>query len=121
MLKPRMAAMSFFSIAIFIGVAVFAAGGLAAFLAHAPYVALVAITLLLLVAALFTRAHLGSGVQEDRSNRWVIPALGVLGLAGAIVPPVCDRSDFAVIDGETVRWISVALYAIGGALRLAPV
>ncbi len=121
MLKPRMAATSVVSVAVFLGAAVFSAGGLAAFLARPPYVALVAITGLLVVAALFTNAHLGSGVQEDRGNRWVIAALGVLGLAAAIASPICDRFDFAVIDGDAMRWTGVALYALGGALRLAPV
>ena len=31
-----------------------------------------------------------------------------------------DRFDFLVFGGENVRWLGVLLYAIGGALRLAP-
>ena len=32
-----------------------------------------------------------------------------------------DRLDFLTFGGEGVRWIGVALYAVGGVLRLAPV
>ncbi len=121
MLKPRMAALSLGSVAVFLGLAVFAAGGFSALAANGPLVALVLATFALLVAAVFTRASLSTGVREDRSNRWVIGALGLLGLAGAVAPPLCERTGFLLVDGEAVRWLGVALYALGGALRLAPV
>ena len=78
-------------------------------------------TVALLVAAFFTNATLSSGEREDRTNRWVIPALTVVSLAMAIAPPLCDRFDVLTFGGEGVRWTGVALYAVGGVLRLAPV
>ena len=61
------------------------------------------------------------GEREDRSNRWVIAAIGVIGLLAAFLPAYTDRLDVWTIDGDTVRWIGVALYVVGGALRLWPV
>lgn len=121
MLNAKMAATSVASVALFIGVAIAAAGGVAALLSDAPLIALVAVTVALLVAAMFTKASLSSGVREDRSNRWVIGALGVLGFAIAVAPPLCWRLGWLTFGGEVLRWVGVALYALGGALRLAPV
>ena len=60
-------------------------------------------------------------LREDRSNRWVIAALGVIGLLSAWLPAYTERKEFWTIGGDTVRWIGVVLYAGGGALRLWPV
>jgi protein-S-isoprenylcysteine O-methyltransferase Ste14 len=32
-----------------------------------------------------------------------------------------DRNEFWTIDGDTIRWLGVLLFAVGGALRLWPV
>jgi protein-S-isoprenylcysteine O-methyltransferase Ste14 len=72
-------------------------------------------------AALFTEGNLSSGVREDRANRWVIVAFALIGVLSAYLPAYTDRKDFWTLDGETIRWIGVALFAIGGALRLWPV
>ena len=40
------------------------------------------------------------GVREDRSNRWVIGALGVLGFADAYLPAYSDRHDILTFGGE---------------------
>jgi protein-S-isoprenylcysteine O-methyltransferase Ste14 len=60
-------------------------------------------------------------VREDRGNRWVIWAFGVLGLVNGYLPAYADRIDFWTIDGDTVRWLGVVLFAIGGAIRVWPV
>ncbi len=121
LLKSRMAAMSVASVAVFLGLAVVSAGGVSAVASRPPMLALGAVTVAMFVAALFTRASLSSGEREDRGNRWVIGALGVLGLAIAILPPLGDRNGWLVVGGVGVRWLGVVLYALGGALRLAPV
>ena len=74
-----------------------------------------------MVAAQFSPGNLSAGEREDRSNRWVIAAIGVLGLLGAWLPAYTDRIDFLTVDGDTVRWIGVVLYLAGGVLRLWPV
>jgi len=69
-------------------------------------------------AALFTQGHIGAGEREDRSNRWVIVAFGLLGLLFGYLPAYTERKGFWVIDGDAVRWIGVVLFALGGALRI---
>lgn len=120
MLSPRMAATAVISTAVFLGLAIVGEGGFAAFFSHGALIALALATVAMIVASLFSNATLSSGVREDRGNRWVIAALGVFGLAAAIVPALADRFDILEFDGENVRWVGVLLYAVGGALRLAP-
>ena len=61
------------------------------------------------------------GEREDRSNRWVLPVFGVIGFASAYLPAYTDRIGFWTIDGDSVRWLGVFLFAVGGALRIGPV
>jgi len=83
----------------YLGLAVLGWGGLAAFLAHPPLIAL----------------------AGDRGNRWVIPAFALIGLAAAYLPAYTDRKEFWAIDGDTLRWLGVVLFVAGGALRIWPV
>jgi protein-S-isoprenylcysteine O-methyltransferase Ste14 len=121
MTKPRLAAVTILSLAAYLGLAIFGAGGANRFFSHPPLAAVAAVTIALGVAALFAEGHLGSGVREDRSNRWVIAALGVLGLIDAYLPAYTDRIDFLTFGGEGVRWVGLLLYTAGGVLRIAPV
>jgi protein-S-isoprenylcysteine O-methyltransferase Ste14 len=97
------------------------AAGLSDYLSHPPLIALAVILLALTAVALFSRGNLSSGEREDRSNRWVLLAFGVLGLLSAFLPAYTDRHDFWTIDGESFRWLGVVLFAAGGALRILPV
>jgi protein-S-isoprenylcysteine O-methyltransferase Ste14 len=105
----------------YLGLAVLGWGGFAAFFSHPPLVAVAIVTFMLAGAALFTSANVSSGEREDRGNRWVLVAFGVLGLAAGYLPAYTDRIDFWTIDGDAMRWLGVALFAAGGALRIAPV
>ena len=51
----------------------------------------------------------------------MIAAFGVHGVADAYLPAFTDRINFLTFGGDGVRWLGVALYSAGGALRLAPV
>jgi hypothetical protein len=65
--------------------------------------------------------NLSPGVRKDRANRWVIAVFGLIGLLEACLPAYTDRKRFWTLDGDTIRWVGVALFAAGGALRLWPV
>jgi protein-S-isoprenylcysteine O-methyltransferase Ste14 len=116
-----MGLLSVVSIALFLGLAVLGWGSFAAFFAHPARVAVVVITFLLVAAALFTQGNLSPGEREDRANRWVLAVFLPIGLLGAYLPAWCDRTGFWIVDGDAARWLGVALYAAGGALRLWPV
>src|SRR5579872_3033994 len=93
-------------------IAILLLGGWKAFVSHSPLIALVVVTLAMLVVAPFSNVNLSSGEKEDRANRWVFIAFSVIALASAVVPPYADRIDFWTIDGETTRWIGVAVYIL---------
>ena len=109
------------SLALYIGLAIAGAGGASRFFSHSPLIALTIVAVALGLASLFSEGHLGSGAREDLSNRWVLGAFAVLGLADAYLPAYTDRHEFLTFGGERVRWFGVALFALGGILRLWPV
>ena len=96
-------------------------GGLAAFFSHPALIALAFALFALAGVALFAGGNLSSGVREDRSNRWVIVALMLIGLLDAFLPAWTDRKEFWTLDGDAIRWLGVVLFAVGGALRIWPV
>jgi protein-S-isoprenylcysteine O-methyltransferase Ste14 len=105
----------------YLGLAILGRGGFAAFFAHPALSALAILFAALAIAALFAGGNLSPGVREDRANRWVIGALGLIGLLAAWLLPWCDRKDFWTLDGDAIRWLGILLFAAGGALRLWPV
>ena len=105
----------------YLGLAVLGRGGSAVFFSRPALVALSLVLFALSGAALFTKANLSSGEREDRGNRWVLIAFGVLGLLAGYLPAYTDRKEFWTIDDDTIRWLGVLLFAAGGALRLWPV
>jgi len=107
--------------AAYLGLAVLGWGGFAAFFSHAALVAVTAATFIMSGVALFSEGNLSSGEREDRANRWVIPAFAFLGLLTAYLPAYFDRNGFLTLDGDAIRWLGVALFIVGGALRLWPV
>jgi protein-S-isoprenylcysteine O-methyltransferase Ste14 len=94
---------------------------LAAYCSHSALVAIALATLVMTIVSLFSEVNLSSGEQEDRANRWVLPAFGVIGLLSGYLPAYTDRVDFWTFGGEGVRWLGALLFIGGGALRLWPV
>ena len=107
--------------AVYLGLAVLGWGGFATFFSHPALIALAIAQVALSGIAFFAGGSLSPGVREDRSNRWVLAAIIPIGLLGAYLPAYTDRKEFWTLDGDTVRWLGVALFAAGGALRLWPV
>lgn len=106
---------------LYLGLAVLGRGGMTAFFAHPALRAMAVITTLLYIAGIFSEGNLSPGEQEDRGNRWVLPVFTTIGFISAYLPAYTDRVDFLTVDGESVRWLGVALYFAGGVLRLWPV
>src|ERR1700735_1545572 len=121
MIKSRLAVVTVLSIIAYLGLAIVGAGGSGRVFFYSPLTAVALVTIALGVAALFSEGHIGPGVKEDRSNRWVVAALGVLGVIDAYLPAYTDRIDFLTFGSEAVRWVGFFLYSAGGVLRLAPV
>lgn len=106
---------------VYLGLAVLGWGGFSAFFSHPALIALTVVTVAISFASLFVGGNLSAGVREDRGNRWIIAAAGLIGLLSAYLPAYTDRIGFWTIDGDAVRWLGVVLFAVGGALRLWPV
>jgi protein-S-isoprenylcysteine O-methyltransferase Ste14 len=106
---------------VYLLLAILGWGGVAAFFCRPAFVALTVVLVALAIAGVFVGGNLSPGVREDRGNRWVLIVFTVLGLLLGYLPAYTDRHDFWTIDDNAVRWIGVALFAIGGAARLWPV
>lgn len=118
---PAPAALAIIGTLGYLALAVLGWGSFTAFFSHPARIALTVAVFLMVAAALFSGGNLSSGEREDRGNRWVLVAFGVIGLLAAYLPAYTDRIDVWTIDGDTVRWIGVALFVAGGVLRLWPV
>jgi len=105
----------------YLGLAILVRGGLAAFFSHPALIALTIALLAMSAATLFSEGNLSSGTREDRTNRWVIGAFALIGFFLAWLPAYTDQKGIWVLDGEVVRWLGVALFVGGGALRVWPV
>jgi len=121
MTTPGLAFANIVGTLAYLGLAVLGWGGLTAFFSHPALIALAIALFVLSGAALFSRGNLSPGEREDRANRWVIPAFALIGLLAGYLPAYTDRKGFWTLDGETIRWLGVVLFAAGGALRLWPV
>jgi len=97
-------------------VAVLGWGGPSAFFSHPALVGLSVALFGLALLAYFAGGNLSSGVREDRGNRWVIAVLAIIGIASAYLPAWSDRHEFWTFGGDAVRWLGVALFALGGIL-----
>jgi len=116
--------MAFFTIVgsvAYLALPIIAWGGIAPYFADPARTLAVVATMAMAVIAIFSGGNISAGEREDRSNRWVLVAFGVLGLLAGILPAYTDRIGVWTIDGDTTRWIGLALYIVGGTLRLWPV
>jgi protein-S-isoprenylcysteine O-methyltransferase Ste14 len=118
-LKIRLSA--FAGTFFYLGLAVLGWGGFAPFFAHPARIAVTVIFFVLTIASVFTAGNLSTGEREDRGNRWVLAAFGILSIVSAYLCAYTDRKDTWVLDGDAVRWAGVVLLIPGGIIRLWPV
>jgi protein-S-isoprenylcysteine O-methyltransferase Ste14 len=118
---PRIALATILATVAYLGLAILGRGGFAAFFSHPALVALAIVLFVLAGVALFSEGNLSPGEREDRANRWVLIPFLVIGLLAAYLPAYTDRKGFWTLDGDTIRWLGVILFAAGGALRIWPV
>jgi protein-S-isoprenylcysteine O-methyltransferase Ste14 len=119
--KPKVMLLGVLTALVQFALAVVGWGGWQPFFAHRALIALAAVTVVLLIVAPFSSGNVSTGEKEDRSNRWVLAAFSLLALVNAYVPAYTDRKGIWILDGDTIRWVGIFLYAAGGALRLWPV
>jgi protein-S-isoprenylcysteine O-methyltransferase Ste14 len=120
-LTPKLVFMTVVGSLGYLGLAILGSGGFAAFFSHPALIALTIVGFVLTGVTLFSSGNLSPGEREDRGNRWVLAAFGVIGLLMAYIPAYTDRMEFWTLDGDAVRWLGVALFSAGGALRIWPV
>ena len=108
-------------VSAYVFLAVLGWGGLRPFFSHSALTALVLVLVVLSIVSFFAGGNVNTGVREDRGNRWVIVVFVIIGFLNAYLPAYTDRKELWTIDGDAVRWIGVALFAAGGALRIWPV
>ena len=118
---PKVAFIAIVGSLAYFGLAILGWGSFAAFFSHPALIALAIVGIVLTGVALFSGGNLSPGEREDRGNRWVLAAFGVIGLLLAYRPAYTDRKGFWTLDGDAVRWLGVVLFAAGGALRIWPV
>lgn len=107
--------------AAYFALAILGWGGVAAFFSRPALLALAVATGVLVIFAYLAGGNVNPGVREDRGNRWVVGAFSVIGVLLGFFPAYTDRIGFWTIDGERIRWLGIALYLAGGALRVWPV
>jgi len=119
--SPRSALFIIVATLAYLGLAILGWGGFAAFFSHPALIVLTLALFALSGVALFSKGNLSSGEREDRANRWVIVAFGLVGVLAAYLPAYTDRKGFWTLDGDAIRWVGVVLFAAGGVLRIWPV
>src|SRR5260370_34312214 len=118
---PRVAFITVVATLAYLGLAILGWGSFTAFFSHPPLIALVIVGFVLTGVALFSGGNLSPGEREDRGNRWLLAAFGVIGILLAYLPAYTARKDFWTVDGDTSRLLGVVLSAAGGAPRRWPV
>ena len=117
-LTPRMALTNMAATFAYLGLAVLGWGGVNAFFSHPALIAVAAATLVMPAVA-FTSGNLSPGVREDRTNRWVIAAFGIIGLLAAYLPAYADRKGFWTFDGILFAGLAFSSMSSAGLQDLA--
>jgi protein-S-isoprenylcysteine O-methyltransferase Ste14 len=108
-------------VALFTTLGIAAWGDAGGFFAHPARLAGVALALLIMLSTAFSGC---SGFRRrgrtTSAHRRTVPPIFVVILLMAWLPPYCDRRDLWTLDGDVTRYSGLAIYALGGALRVLP-
>src|SRR6478609_7153536 len=99
-LRPKLIVSTILGTLAYLGLAILGLGGFAAFFSHPALIALTVVLFLLSAVAPFSAGNLSPGEHEDRGNRWVLAAFGVISLLLGYVPAYDDRTELWTIDGD---------------------
>src|SRR6516225_4749916 len=83
---PKVALITEVATLAYLGQGLHGWGSFAAFFSHPPLIALVIVGFVLAGVALFSGGNLSPGEREDKGNRWVLAAFGVIGILLAYLP-----------------------------------
>src|ERR1700746_1724553 len=102
MTTPKLTLITIVATLAYLGLVILGWGGFAAFFSHSALIALAVVLFAWSGVALFSGGNLSPGVREDRANRWVIVAFGLIGLLAAYVPAYTDRKGVWTLDGDEI-------------------
>jgi protein-S-isoprenylcysteine O-methyltransferase Ste14 len=103
----------------YLGLAVWIWGDWRGFLGHPARVGVCVLTVVLAVASIFSGcAPFSRGKREDTEDHWIFVPMILITLALAGLPPYTDRLDLWSLDGDAVRYLGLAFFAVGGVLRV---
>ena len=88
-------------------------GWVTAFFSHPALIGLAIALFVMSGVAFLSGGNLSPGEHEDRSNRWVLIVFALPGLLAGYLPAYTDRKEFWTLDGDTIRWLGVVLFAAG--------
>jgi hypothetical protein len=117
---PGLLTVTAVSVALFFGLAVPGWGSPRALLAHPARAWAFVVIGLAAAASLFSGINLGGCVRADARDRWRLAPLVAISLLIAVVPGFDDRLGLATIDGDSARYLGLALMVVGALLRVGP-
>jgi protein-S-isoprenylcysteine O-methyltransferase Ste14 len=88
--------------------------------AHPARAALIVLTFVSTLAALASPVNLSSGEREDVANRLIfVPTIAGMLLLFWLLPYL-DRRELWTLDGDTARYLGLAILIVGSVLRIWP-
>lgn len=115
--QTRVVLGSIVSLALIIGVAVWAWGDARGFFSHPARVLACVATVAMTIVGLRAGANFSAGRRWDARDVWIFVPTFVFGFALLWVSPYCDARDLWTIDGDAARYAGLALFLAGGTLR----
>ena len=109
MRKSILALVTIVALLAYLGLAILGWGGFAAFFSHSALIALTIVLFALSGVAIFSGGNLSRGVREDRANRWVIVAFGLIGVLAAYL----SFSSLPVVHYGSGRYLCLVIGLAG--------